>query len=95
MGKMIRAGAGAGIFDKLEPVKNGPAPQHCLRIIYPVSTCPAGCRLCLRGYPGRYPVPGMDIWPFLTIARVKSILVKKKKKLFLQFTVTEETFNKS
>jgi hypothetical protein len=34
LGKMIRAGAGAGIFDKLEPelesVKNGPAPQHCL-----------------------------------------------------------------
>jgi hypothetical protein len=36
MGKVIRAGdgAGAGIFDKLEPepelepVKNGPAPQH-------------------------------------------------------------------
>jgi hypothetical protein len=34
MGKMVRAGAGAGIFDKLEqesePHKNGPAPQHCL-----------------------------------------------------------------
>jgi hypothetical protein len=32
MGKMVRAGAGAGIFDKLEPEsepdKNGPAPQH-------------------------------------------------------------------
>jgi hypothetical protein len=23
------AGAGAEIFDKLEPHKNGPAPQHC------------------------------------------------------------------
>jgi hypothetical protein len=35
MGKMVRAGAGAGIFDKLEPEpephKNGPAPQLCLR----------------------------------------------------------------
>jgi hypothetical protein len=34
MGKMVRAGAGAGIFDKLEPEleldKNGPAPQHWL-----------------------------------------------------------------
>jgi hypothetical protein len=36
MGKMVRAGAGAGIFDKLElepelePHKNGPAPQHWL-----------------------------------------------------------------
>jgi hypothetical protein len=34
MGKMVRAGAGAGIFDKLEPElephKNGPAPQHFL-----------------------------------------------------------------
>jgi hypothetical protein len=31
MGKIVRAGAGAGIFDKpdLEPDKNGPAPQHC------------------------------------------------------------------
>jgi hypothetical protein len=32
MGKTVRAGAGAGIFDKLEPElephKNGPAPQH-------------------------------------------------------------------
>jgi hypothetical protein len=30
MGKMV--GAGAEIFDKLEPEphKNGPAPQHCL-----------------------------------------------------------------
>jgi hypothetical protein len=32
MGKIVRAGAGAGIFDKLEPElepeKNGPAPQH-------------------------------------------------------------------
>jgi hypothetical protein len=30
MGKMAQAGAGAGIFDKLEPEphKNGPAPQH-------------------------------------------------------------------
>jgi hypothetical protein len=27
--KMARAGAGAGIFDKPEPYKNGPAPQHC------------------------------------------------------------------
>jgi hypothetical protein len=26
MGKMVRAGA--GIFVKLEPDKNGPAPQH-------------------------------------------------------------------
>jgi hypothetical protein len=26
MGEMVRAGA--GIFDKLEPPKNGPAPQH-------------------------------------------------------------------
>jgi hypothetical protein len=32
---MVRAGAGAGIFDKLEPEsepephENGPAPQHC------------------------------------------------------------------
>jgi hypothetical protein len=26
MGKMVRAGA--GIFDKLEPDKNGPVPQH-------------------------------------------------------------------
>jgi hypothetical protein len=26
--KIVRAGAGAGIFDKLEPDKNGPAPQH-------------------------------------------------------------------
>jgi hypothetical protein len=38
MGKMVRAGAGAGIFDKLEPEpelepdKNGPAPQHCLNM---------------------------------------------------------------
>jgi hypothetical protein len=37
MGKIVRAGAGAGIFDKLkpepelEPDKNGPAPQHCLK----------------------------------------------------------------
>jgi hypothetical protein len=35
-GKIVRAGAGAGIFDKLEPEpelqldKIGPAPQHCL-----------------------------------------------------------------
>jgi hypothetical protein len=31
MGKIVRAGAGAGIFDKLElePDKNGPVPQHC------------------------------------------------------------------
>jgi hypothetical protein len=33
-GKMVRVGAGAGIFDKLEPElepdKNGTAPQHCL-----------------------------------------------------------------
>jgi hypothetical protein len=35
MGKMVgagaEAGAGAEIFDKLEPEphKNGPAPQHC------------------------------------------------------------------
>jgi hypothetical protein len=31
MGKVVRAEAGAGIFDKLEPEphKNGPAPQHC------------------------------------------------------------------
>jgi hypothetical protein len=34
MGKMARAGVGAGIFDKLEPEpepephKNGPTPQH-------------------------------------------------------------------
>jgi hypothetical protein len=32
MGKIVRAGAGAGIFGKpepeLEPDKNGPAPQH-------------------------------------------------------------------
>jgi hypothetical protein len=32
-GKMVRARAGAGIFDKLElqpePQKNGPAPQCC------------------------------------------------------------------
>jgi hypothetical protein len=32
---MVRAGVGAGIFDKLEPElepeKNGPAPQHCFR----------------------------------------------------------------
>jgi hypothetical protein len=32
MEKMVRAGARAGIFDKLEPEpephKNGPAPQH-------------------------------------------------------------------
>jgi hypothetical protein len=30
MGKIVRAGAGAGagIFDKLEPDKNGPALQH-------------------------------------------------------------------
>jgi hypothetical protein len=32
MGKMVRAGAGSGNFDKLEPElepdKNGPAPQH-------------------------------------------------------------------
>jgi hypothetical protein len=28
---MVQAGAGAGIFDKVEPEphKNGPAPQHC------------------------------------------------------------------
>jgi hypothetical protein len=28
---MVRAGVGAGIFDKLEPEphKYGPAPQHC------------------------------------------------------------------
>jgi hypothetical protein len=36
MGKMVRAGAEAGIFYKLEPKpeqepdKNGPAPQHYL-----------------------------------------------------------------
>jgi hypothetical protein len=31
MGKEVRAGARAGIFDKLEPEphKNFPAPQHC------------------------------------------------------------------
>jgi hypothetical protein len=33
MGKMVGAGAGAEIFDKLEPElephKNGPALQHC------------------------------------------------------------------
>jgi hypothetical protein len=31
MGKMVGAGAGAEIFDKLEPEphKIGPAPQHC------------------------------------------------------------------
>jgi hypothetical protein len=30
IGKMVRTGAGAGIFDKpeLEPHTNGPAPQH-------------------------------------------------------------------
>jgi hypothetical protein len=30
MRKMVRAGAGIGIFDKQEPEphKNGPAPQH-------------------------------------------------------------------
>jgi hypothetical protein len=35
MGKMGRAGAGAGIFDKLEPEphKNGPAPQHWQRFL--------------------------------------------------------------
>jgi hypothetical protein len=29
---MVIAGAGAGIFDKLEqgPHKNGPSPQHCV-----------------------------------------------------------------
>jgi hypothetical protein len=27
---MVIAGAGAGIFYKLEPDKNGPAPPHCL-----------------------------------------------------------------
>jgi hypothetical protein len=34
MGKMV--GAGAEIFDKLEPEphKNGPAPQHCLNLQY-------------------------------------------------------------
>jgi hypothetical protein len=33
MGKMVCAGAGAGIFDKpeLEPHKNGPAPQYCCK----------------------------------------------------------------
>jgi hypothetical protein len=35
MGKMVRAGAGAKIFDKLEPEpephKNKPAPQHCFK----------------------------------------------------------------
>jgi hypothetical protein len=38
MGKIVRAGAGAGIFDKLEPErepelepdKNGLAPKHCV-----------------------------------------------------------------
>jgi hypothetical protein len=30
MGKMVGAGAGAEIFDKPEPHKNGPAPQHCV-----------------------------------------------------------------
>jgi hypothetical protein len=32
---MVRAGAGAGIFEKLEPEphKNGPAPQHWLILI--------------------------------------------------------------
>jgi hypothetical protein len=31
MGKTVGAGAGAEIFDKLEPEphKKGPAPQHC------------------------------------------------------------------
>jgi hypothetical protein len=43
MGKIVRAGAGAGIFyklepeqkleQKLEPDKNGPAPQHCFRVV--------------------------------------------------------------
>jgi hypothetical protein len=32
IGKIVLAGAGARIFEKLEPEphKNGPAPQHCL-----------------------------------------------------------------
>jgi hypothetical protein len=36
LGEMVRAGAEAGIFDKLEPEpelepeSNGPAPQHCI-----------------------------------------------------------------
>jgi hypothetical protein len=30
MGEIVRAGAGGGIFDKLEPDKNGPALQHWL-----------------------------------------------------------------
>jgi hypothetical protein len=35
MGKMVGARAGAEIFDKLEPEphKNGPAPQHCARLV--------------------------------------------------------------
>jgi hypothetical protein len=36
MGKIVRAGAGAGIFDKLEPElephKNRPAPHHWLQL---------------------------------------------------------------
>jgi hypothetical protein len=37
MGKIVRAGAGAAIFDKLEqepePDKNGPAPQHWFKLL--------------------------------------------------------------
>jgi hypothetical protein len=33
MGKIVRAGAGAGIFDKLEPDKKGPAPQHWVPVL--------------------------------------------------------------
>jgi hypothetical protein len=43
MGKMVKTGAGARIFDKLEPEpelepelephKNGPAPQHCRKVL--------------------------------------------------------------
>jgi hypothetical protein len=36
---MVRAGVGAGIFDKLEPHKNRPAPQHCTVLIKHTSTC--------------------------------------------------------
>jgi hypothetical protein len=44
MGKMVGAGAGAEIFDKLEPHKNGPAPQHWANLLL---TCKA-VTFCLR-----------------------------------------------
>jgi hypothetical protein len=70
MGKMVRAGAGARIFDKLEPEpeldphKNGPAPQHCtvpnntfLKLIYylnQLKICTAYFLFCRVRLGGEY-----------------------------------------